>query len=108
MDQKILVIDEQSFNVKNINPYLISAPNLIIKKTKQNLFSLPKMTIGEMPRDNGHLLLDLKDKNEILTKHPEAEKFIKPFVGGKEFINNLKRWCIWINDKQKKEAENFF
>jgi len=107
-DQKILVIDEQSFNVKNINPYLISAPNLIIKKTKQNLFSLPKMTIGEMPRDNGHLLLDLKDKNEILTKHPEAEKFIKPFVGGKEFINNLKRWCIWINDKQKKEAENFF
>ena len=107
LNQKSLVIDDQLYDVKNINPYLISAPNLIIKKSRINLFSLPKMTTGEMPRDDGNFLLNVSQRNEILLKNPETQKFIRPYMGGEEFINGSKRWCFWINDKNKAEAENF-
>jgi len=99
-----LVINDKSYNVKNINPYLISAPNLIIKKSRNPIFALPKMTVGEMPRDDGNLLLNLKEKNNIIEKNPNAEKFIRPFVGGEEFIDGKKRWCIWISENNKNEA----
>jgi hypothetical protein len=31
-----------------------------------------------------------------LKKEPAAEKYIKRLVGAKEFINNQKRWCLWL------------
>ena len=34
--------------------------------------------------------------NELLSKNPEASEFIKPFLGSQEFINSIKRWCIWF------------
>lgn len=103
---KQLVIDEQLYNVQNINPYLIAAPNIIIKKTKQPIFDLPKMTDGEMPRDDGNLLLNLKEKNDILSYEPKAEKLIRPYMGGEEFIDGKKRWCLWIKHDDLKLAES--
>ena len=104
-NEKVLVIDEQAYNVKNINPYLISAPNIIIKKSRHPIFTLPKMTVGEMPRDDGNLLLNLEEKNKILTNSQKAEKFIRPFMGGEEFIDSKKRWCIWINEADINDAK---
>lgn len=103
---KQLVIDGQLYNVQNINPYLISAPNIIIKKTKQPIFDLPEMTDGEMPRDDGNLLLNLEEKNKILFNAPNAEKLIRPYMGGEEFIDGKKRWCLWIRFDDLKLAEN--
>jgi len=104
-NEKVLVIDEQAYNVKNINPYLISAPNIIIKKSRHPIFTLPKMTVGEMPRDDGNLLLNLEEKNKILSNSQKAEKFIRPFMGGEEFIDSKKRWCIWINEADINDAK---
>lgn len=38
------------------------------------------------------------EKQEFLLKEPEAEKFIKPFLGAYEFINNKERFCLWLKD----------
>lgn len=103
-DKNYLVLEDQKYEVKNINPYLISAPNIIIKKNRKSVFNLPKMTVGEMPRDDGNLLLNLDEKNKILDNDPLANKFIRPYMGGEEFINDNKRWCIWIKDEDKDEA----
>jgi len=103
---KQLVVDGKLYNVQNINPYLISAPNIIIKKTKKPIFDLPKMVNGEMPRDNGNLLLNLKEKDEILSDTPSAEKLIRPYMGSEEFIDGKKRWCLWIGVNDLKFAKN--
>jgi type II restriction/modification system DNA methylase subunit YeeA len=83
--------------VKNINPYLVNAENIIIKKRNTNLSHLPKMVYGNMPLDGGHLLLDEKDKNEIVANYPKTLKYFKPILGSREFINNLQRWCLWLD-----------
>jgi hypothetical protein len=51
-----------------------------------------------MANDGGHLLLDDDEKNELITKEPDALRVIRPFLGSQEFINNIKRWCIWLKD----------
>ncbi|MBQ6268940.1 MAG: hypothetical protein IJK61_02310 [Bacteroidetes bacterium] len=36
------------------------------------------------------------EKNEIINKYPEAEKYFRKLIGSEEFINNKERWCLWL------------
>ena len=92
--------------VKNINPYLVEGNDLVILKRRTPISSVPEITFGNMPNDDGNLLLTDKEKNEILLKEPSALKFIRPFISAKEFINAEKRWCIWLQDADLTEVRN--
>ena len=36
------------------------------------------------------------EKRVLLQDEPHAEKWIRPFLGGQEFLNNIPRWCLWL------------
>ena len=36
------------------------------------------------------------DKDALLAVEPQAAKWIRPFLMGDEFINNISRWCLWL------------
>jgi hypothetical protein len=82
--------------VKNINPYLVDAKDILIDKSSNPICNVPKMSFGNMPLDGGHLLLSDEDKNEFILKEPKAEKYIKPLISAYEFLNGEKRWCLWL------------
>ncbi|KGK86568.1 DNA methyltransferase [Clostridium sp. HMP27] len=85
--------------VNNINPYLVNQEDFIITSRKHHLDNnIPKISFGNMPNDDGNFLFTNKEKEEFLNKEPEAEKFIRPFISAKEFLNGEKRWCLWLND----------
>jgi hypothetical protein len=84
--------------VRNINPYLVDASDLIIMKSRRPICAVPEMTYGSMPNDGGYLLFSESGKNIFLQLEPNAEKWIKRFVMGDEFINNVKRYCLWLVD----------
>ena len=54
------------------------------------------MVYGNKPTDGGYLFLTEEEKNELLKKEPLAEKVIKQVLGSEEFINNKKRYCLWL------------
>jgi hypothetical protein len=83
---------------KNINPYLVEGKDIFISSRANPICNVPEITYGSMANDGGFLLLNDEEKNNLLIKEPEAQKFIRPFLGSKEFINNIKRWCIWLKD----------
>jgi len=56
------------------------------------------MTKGSSPTDGGFLLLEEKEKKELILKEPKAENLIKKYVGSLEFINNIPRYCLWLKD----------
>lgn len=56
------------------------------------------MTKGSQPTDGGNLLLEDAEKTELLVVEPQADKWIRPFLGADEFINNIQRWCLWLVD----------
>jgi len=90
---------------KNINPYLIDAPNLLITKQTKPISKVPVMNFGNMPLDGGNLLFTDDEKNEFLTKEPLSEKFFLPLISAREFLNNKKRWCLWLVDASPKELK---
>lgn len=91
-------------SVKNISPYLTNTSNVYVSPRTNPLSNLPSMIKGSSPGDNGNLLLDQDEKNEILSKHPEAQKFIRKYIGASEFIKGSSRYCIHITDENVKEA----
>ena len=84
--------------VKNINPYLANANDLVITRQSKPINDVPKMTFGNMPLDGGHFLFTDQEKKEFLKEEPKAEKFFMPLISAREFLNNRKRWCLWLVD----------
>jgi hypothetical protein len=85
--------------VQNISSYLSDEVNNIVEKRAIALSSIPKMVSGNMALDGGHLLLSDLEKQQILNEYPSASKFIRETTGGKEYINGLTRWCLWIENE---------
>ena len=106
--QKLLFNEQENkaYKVDNINPYLSASDNVIVAKTYNIPQGLPKAEFGCMPYDNGHLLLSESEKNSLLEKYPESDIFIKRIMGSQEFLNDIRRYCLWIDDDKREEAEN--
>jgi hypothetical protein len=92
--------------VERISPYLVEAPVVFIENIKKPLCDVPEMTTGNRPADGGHLLISADDYESFIKKEPKAKKFIKKFVGAAEFINNKKRWCLWLVDASPAEIRS--
>lgn len=86
----------QERKVESINPYLVDAPVIIVEKKQKALSDVPTIHFGNMPLDGGHLILSPEEKDEFVSKEPNASKYIKKFVGAQEFLNGIERWCLWL------------
>ena len=88
-----------SIFAKNINPYLVDAPNVFLQNQKQPISSdVPEIVFGNMPNDGGNLLLGETEKIILEEQEAGAKKWIKPFLGAEEFLNGIKKWCLWLKD----------
>lgn len=83
---------------KNINPYLVDAKDIIIEKRSKPICNIPELNRGSDAIDDGNLLLNQAEKDSIVAKFPVSANYIKPFLMGREFLNNIPRYCIWLRD----------
>jgi len=90
--------EPHEIKVKNINPYLAEAKDIFIESRGKPIHSFPEMIKGSQPTDGGHLLLTDEEASELISKNIEHAKWIKPFYGAYEFINNKPRYCLWLKD----------
>ena len=88
--------DPYEISASNINPYLVDGKNVFIRSRQNTLCNVPSMSFGNMPLDGGNLLISNGEKINLVSHDPELEKFIKPLISAKEFLNNEKRWCFWL------------
>ena len=95
-NKKIFLNESQFIEAKNINGYLLDAPDIFIENSKKPLCDVPEMQKGSIPVDGGNLIIEDEDYEDFINKEPQAKQFIKPLVGSEEFINNKKRWCLWL------------
>ncbi|PUE25536.1 DNA methyltransferase [Limnohabitans sp. Jir72] len=82
--------------VKRINAYLVDAPNVFLNKRTTPVCNVSAMANGGKATDGGNLLLSDEEKAELISIEPKAAKWIRPFLMGDEFINNIGRWCLWL------------
>ena len=95
-------VDKRLYNsenfqlVKNINSYLIDAPDIFVESRKKPVCDVPEMTTGNRPADGGNLIIEAEDYNEFIRKEPNSVKYIKKLTGATEYINNKDRYCLWL------------
>jgi len=85
---------------------LVDAKDIFIEKRRIPICNIPEISFGNMPNDGGNLLFSDEEKIAFLKTEPNAKKFIKPLLSAKEFLNNNKRWCLWLVDIKPNELDN--
>lgn len=103
-EKKLYLNNNVVKSTNSINFYLIDGPNVFIRSRSKPICNVPVMTTGNRPADGGHLIIENKDYDYFITKEPQAKKYIKKLVGSAEFINNKKRWCLWLVDANISEV----
>jgi len=84
--------------VKSINPYLTDGDSIIVQKTTMVPKGMPEVLFGSMPRDGGHLNFERDTADIIREQYPEAAHFVKRYMGSQELLQDVERYCLWIED----------
>jgi len=99
--------EPHEIKVKNINPYLVSGNDTFIIKRRGCICKVPEVSRGSMPNDDGSFIIKGEEEYKIFIKsEPNSKKFIRKYTGSDDFINNRKRWCIWLKDANPNEIKN--
>jgi len=101
---KFIFKDGLRQSVSSINAYLVEGSSVVVSPSKINLSGLPDMQLGSSGIDGGYLVLSPKERKLFTEQNTKAEKFIKKFVGGSDFIKGVERYCLWIDDDKVEEA----
>ncbi len=84
--------------VRNINPYLVDAPDVVLVNRQHPICAVPEIGIGNKPIDGGNYLFTPEERNEFLRHEPKAAKWFRRWIGADEFLNGYERWCLWLGD----------
>lgn len=104
INKRLLFEETKCKEAKNISPLLMDGPTVFVKSELTPICQgYPQMNFGNMPADGGKLILSTEEKNDLISREPNAEKFIKPLIGAEDFINGKQRWCIWLYEEDAKE-----
>lgn len=88
----------------SLNAYLVSdGLNVLVKDRSKPLSSLiPAAVRGSQSTDDGNLIVKVEDYPKFAAD-PVAARYLRPFVGAKELIQGLERWCLWLEGASKEE-----
>ncbi|MEI6579287.1 MAG: DNA methyltransferase [Eubacteriales bacterium] len=92
----IFLEDGTKIVAKNINPYLVNAPNILVERRTVPLCDVLPMIFGSMANDGGFLIMTREERDELIAKEPMSEQYIHKFLMGNEFINDIERYCLWL------------
>lgn len=88
--------DPISTSVERINGYLSEGPLVFVTKRSKPLSSeLPEVSFGTMPVDGGNLIVE-QGEIRVFRDDPVASKYLRRFVGSRELIQGIDRWCLWL------------
>jgi type I restriction-modification system DNA methylase subunit len=88
--------EPHSIKAKNINPFLVEGKDITVENRKHPICPVPEINYGSFALDDGNYTLSESEKNELILEDINIEKFIRPFIGGKELLYSTKRYCLWL------------
>jgi hypothetical protein len=83
---------------KNINPYLVDAPDVVLPRRNNPICDVPEIGIGNKPIDDGNYLFSTEERDAFIALEPQSKKWFRRWLGADEFLNGYERWCLWLGD----------
>lgn len=86
-----------------ITPYLfdgsrLADPHLVVQETGTAMNGLSLLTVGSQPIDDGNYIFTVSERAEFVDLEPAAEKFLRPYVGAREFLQGSTRWILALQN----------
>ena len=86
-----------------LSPYLFDAggladPHLTVREESHPINGLVQLLTGSQPIDDGHYIFNVEERLAFLDAEPDAEPFLRPFVGAREYLQGSKRWILALHD----------
>lgn len=64
---------------------------------------MPRLISGSQRIDDGNYIFDEAEKAKFLIREPGSEIYLRPYVGGEEYINGQKRWILSLQKASPRE-----
>ena len=93
-----------------LSPYLFGAgklrnPRVVVREAAKPLNGLPRLRIGSKPIDGGHYIFTAEQRDSLLKDEPRAAKFLRPYVGSREFLSDTTRWILALHSASVSELK---
>ena len=62
---------------KNINPYLVDAPDVVLPRRSKPICAVPEIGIGNKPIDDGNYLFATEERDAFIAKEPGSAKWFR-------------------------------
>lgn len=80
----------------NVNGYLLEGPSIFVDKRSEPIsHEIMPVHRGSQPTDGGNLLVEPDELTKVISD-PIAARYVRPFRMGKESVQGLERWCLWM------------
>jgi len=90
--------NDQKKQVNHINAYLTEGPDVFIDKRNNPLCNVSSMNYGSFALDDGNFTIDSTEYEDLLSRDPSIQQFLRPFIGAQEMLHAIPRWCVWLKD----------
>lgn len=105
--KKPIIFDVDSkIECQNLSPYLCDAPNVFIESRSKAICSIPDIGIGNKPIDGGFYLFEEEEMKEFVSREPKSVNYFRPWYGSQEFLQNKKRFCLWLGNVSPTELNS--
>ena len=86
-----------------LSPYLFDAgglanPQLTVREASRPINGMRQLIIGSKPIDGGCYIFKADERDAFLVSEPDAEPYMRPFVGAREYLQGGMRWILALHD----------
>jgi hypothetical protein len=96
--EKVLYKKGIAETVGNINAYLANASDLYVTSRRNPVSKFSSINYGSFALDDGKYTLTEAEKDELICADKRIQNHIRPFVGARELIQGILRYCLWLED----------
>ena len=107
-NNKNIYDNNRIINVKNINYYLVDAPNIVIERVGKHICNLPKMTKGAQLIDGGNFVFESKKEvDDFLLQNPKAKPYVYKYFNAQDFINGKnQKYTLYLKNCPPNDIKN--
>lgn len=88
--------------VNNISRYLTNGENILVRNSRNSLAGLPKMSRGNGGYDEGVLIFEISEYEEVIELFPDMKPLFKRYINGQEFIRGIYRYALYMSEEDYK------
>ena len=94
-----------------LSPYLFDAnglanPHLTVREESRPINGMPQLIIGSKPIDGGSYIFKAAERDAFLASEPDAESYMRPFMGAREYLQGGMRWILALHDAKPNSLAN--